>query len=246
MNRVSHTGVQGLGVAVVVYAALVAWLVLAPPIRRPSERREPTRVRIVETPRPEPVPAPPPPRPEPARRMEAERPRKTPAPPAPAPLLPVQQTPSSSPPPAAAPRRFAVSLEATVPGGGIAVPTAPPGAAPSVRATPGGTGTGPEAPAYVVEPDTGPQLVAQPDLAEMRALYPEGARRAGLEADVRLELEISATGEVVGSRVVRASGNGFDEVAQRLVRRFRFRPAIRGGRPAPATIPWTYKFRLEG
>jgi len=147
---------------------------------------------------------------------------------------------------AVAPRRFEVSLEATVPGGGIAVPTAQPGSGPSLRATPDGTGTGPDAPAFYVEPDSAPSLIAQPSLAEMRALYPEAARRGGVEGDVRLELEVSASGEVTGSTVVRSAGNGFDEVAQKLVRRFRFRPATKGGKPVPAVVPWTYKFRLEG
>ena len=97
-----------------------------------------------------------------------------------------------------------------------------------------------------MEPDSAPSLIAQPSLAEMRALYPDAARRAGVEGDVRLELEVSASGEVTGSRVVRSAGNGFDEVAQKLVRRFRFRPATKGGKPVPAVVPWTYKFRLEG
>jgi protein TonB len=175
--------------------------------------------------------------------MEAKRAVvKTPV--APAPLL---GTPPAAPtPPKVAPRRFAVALEATVPGGGVAVPTAAPGMPSAVRATPGGTSDRPDAPAFVVEPDSAPSLVAQPDAAEMRALYPEAARRGSLEGDVKLELEVSATGEVTGSRVVRSAGNGFDEVAQRLVRKFRFRPATRGGKPVPAVVPWTYKFRLEG
>ncbi len=247
MNRVSHTGLQGWALALLLYAAFLAWALVTPPVRRAVNRPPPTRVTLVDAPpRPVEPPAPPPaPPPEKPRRMEPA-PRPSRAPVAPAPLLEAPP-PSTSRPPPAAPRRFAVSLEATVPGGGgVAVPTAAPGAPSAVRATPGGTSDRPDAPAYVVEPDTGPSLVAQPDVAEMRALYPETARRAGLEGDVRLEIEVSASGEVTGSRVVRPAGNGFDEVAQRLVRRFRFRPATRGGKPVPATVPWTYKFRLEG
>jgi protein TonB len=115
-----------------------------------------------------------------------------------------------------------------------------------LRATPGGTSDSPNAPAFYVEPDSLPGLIAQPDLAEMRALYPDAARRAGIEGDVRLELDVSSSGEVTGSRVLRSAGNGFDEVAQRLVRRFRFRPATKAGKAVPATVQWTYKFRLEG
>lgn len=243
MIRVGNTGAQGWGIALVLYAGIFAWAALSPPIRRSSERPPPTRVRLVETRPAEPAPLPAPKEP-PPKRMEAARRDPKAAPAAPAPLLPAPANPN--PPPAVAPRRFAVSLEATVPGGGIAVPTAPPGLAPSLRATPGGTGTNSDAPAFYVEPDSAPSLIAQPDLAEMRALYPDAARRGGIEGNVRLELEVSASGEVAGSRVVRSAGNGFDEVAQRLVRRFRFRPAMKGGKAVPATVPWTYKFRLEG
>ncbi len=244
MTRVSNTGVQGWALAAVLYALFLAALALAPPPSREEARPPPTRVTLVDTrpPAVEPPPAPPPP--EPPRRVETvnRAPRKEPV--APAPLLDAPPPPSQAPP--AAPRRFAVSLEATVPGGGVAVPTAAPGAAPALRATPGGTSDRADAPAFTVEPDSAPSLLAQPGIEEMRALYPEAARRAGLEGDVKLELEVSATGEVTGSRVVRSAGNGFDEVAQRLVRRFRFRPATRGGKPVPAVVPWTYKFRLEG
>ena len=243
MTRVGHTGAQGWGIALLLYAALFVWAALAPPIRRSSDRPAPTRVRLVERRPAEPEPPPPPPEP-PPKRMEATRRDPKDAPVAPAPLLPTPASPN--PPPAVAPRRFEVSLEATVPGGGIAVPTAPPGSGPSLRATPGGTSTSPDAPAFYSEPDSAPSLIAQPGLAEMRALYPEAARRGDIEGDVRLELEVSSSGEVTGSRVVRSAGNGFDEVAQRLVLRFRFRPATKGGKAVPATVPWTYKFRLEG
>jgi TonB family protein len=137
-------------------------------------------------------------------------------------------------------------MEATVPGGGVAVPTASPGVAANPRGVPGAAVEGPSEGPPAAEPDRGPSLLAPPDPAELRAAYPEGARRAGLEGDVRLELVVSEAGEVVEVRIVRPAGNGFDEVAARLVRRFRFRPATSGGRPVPARIPWTYKFRLEG
>ncbi len=244
MNRVTHTGLQGWAVSLAFYAAFFAWVWLAPPVQRETSRPPPTRVTLVERPPVvEPPPAPPVPQ-EPPKKMEVAKRSPTKTPPAPAPLL--ETPPSKSPPPPSAPRRFAVSLEATVPGGGVAVPTAAPGSAPALRATPGGTSDRPDAPAFYTEPDSAPSLIAQPGASEMRALYPDAARRAGLEGDVRLELDVSATGEVTGSRVVRSAGNGFDEVAQRLVRRFRFRPATRGGKAVPATVEWTYKFRLEG
>lgn len=248
MKRVGDTWLQGWAVALALYGAFFAWLLLAPVRPRAAQRPPPTRIRLAVAPPPTPAPEPPPPPVAPPprpRRMDVARAAPRPAPVAPAPLL--ETTPPARPSPVPVqPRRFAVSMEATVSGGGVAVPVAGPGRAPSTRGVPGATGEGLDAPAFAVEPDTGPSLVAQPDPAEMRALYPEGARRGSLEGDVKLELVVSETGQVVEVRVLRSAGSGFDEVAERLVRRFRFRPAIRAGKPVPARIPWTYKFRLEG
>jgi len=245
VRRVSDTALQGGLVTAALYCALFGWLVFAPPTAR-SAQRTPTRVRVVAPPReaepPPPPPAPPPPPPKP-RKMEASRSVPRDAKVAPAPLLETNAPAPSNPAP---PRRFAVSMDATVPGGGVAVPVAGAGQRPSTFGTPGATGEGPDAPAYSLEPDTGPALLFQPDPAEMRALYPETARRGALEGDVRMELLISETGQVVDVKVLRSAGSAFDEVAERLVRRFRFRPAVRAGKPVPARVPWVYKFRLEG
>jgi hypothetical protein len=117
VRRAADTGWEGWLYASVAYAALVAWTILSPlPAREPP--RPATRVRLVAPAPAEAVPPPapaPPPRREPPRRMEASR-RAAPEPLAPPPLV------ASAPPPSApAPRRFTVSMEATVPGGGVAV-----------------------------------------------------------------------------------------------------------------------------
>jgi protein TonB len=91
-----------------------------------------------------------------------------------------------------------------------------------------------------------PKLLAQPSAEEMRRLYPPGARERGLEGNVKLKILVSDQGRVLSVRVLRPAGNGFDEVARSLVKRFRFRPGTRGGRSVPVWVPWTYKFRLSG
>jgi len=244
VRPVADTWLEGWVLTAVLYAGLLGWVFLGPAPARASRRAPPTRIRVVAPPeaKPPPAPAPPPPPAARPRLMEAVRQRRSAL--SPAPLL---ETPAAAPSPAPAPpRRFSVSMEATVPGGGVAVPVTGPGVPPSPRGVPGATGEGPDAPPFALEPDTGPGLVSQPSPEEMRALYPEQARRAALEGDVKLELVVSETGEVTEVRVVRSAGSGFDEAAERLVRRFRFRPAVRAGKPVPARIPWTYKFRLEG
>jgi protein TonB len=91
-----------------------------------------------------------------------------------------------------------------------------------------------------------PRELRRPSLAEMRALYPEQARRDGLQAKVRLQLLVDAAGRVADVRVVRAAGHGFDEAATALARRFVFEPGRRDGRPAAMWITLTYSFEIEG
>jgi len=156
-------------------------------------------------------------------------------------------------------------MEATLQTGGVAVPAAPAGEAWARGAKDGAIdgerrlgpapapgaewGTGPRGPARpytAAEVSRPPRLLSQPTSAEMRSLYPSTARRDGLEADVSLRVLVGTSGEVVEVKLVRGAGQGFDEVALELVRRFRFEAGSRDGRPVPVWIPWTYKFRLDG
>jgi protein TonB len=148
------------------------------------------------------------------------------------------------------PRRFAVSMDAVAPAGagGIAMPTT------SGRTAARGDPTLPSSVAVgdntayadATEVDRAPRLLRQPSGLDLRALYPEVARRQGIEGNVRLELLVSEAGAVVDARVIEPAGNGFDEAAVTAARRMAFSPAVRGGRPVAVRIPWTLKFRLDG
>jgi len=76
-------------------------------------------------------------------------------------------------------------------------------------------------------------------------VYPETARAAELEADVRLELVVDPEGRVVSARPLAAHGLGLDEAALRAVRAYRFSPARRAGRPVRVRMEWTVAFRLQ-
>jgi TonB family protein len=145
-------------------------------------------------------------------------------------------------------------MDATVPGGagGLALPATPGRTAargdPTLpRSAPVGDAPAGAAPVYAdaTEVEIAPRVVRQPSGAELRALYPEQARRDGIEGDVRLELLVNERGSVERVRVVERAGHGFDEVAEQLRPQFRFFPAARGGRAVSVWIPWTLKFRLD-
>jgi len=72
--------------------------------------------------------------------------------------------------------------------------------------------------------------------------YPEAAKARGLSGEVTLELDVSPGGEVVGARVVKPAGDGFDEAALAAGRMLRFSPAEIDGKPAAVTLEYRFRF----
>jgi len=237
----------------VLHAAAGAW-VATRPVPKLQARRPPTTVRLVARERPAPPPAAPKP-PEPARPPPLVS--SKPGAPAPGPdraappLTPAAPPPPGTPPPQ--PRRFAVSMDAVVSSGsgGLAMPTT--SGATASRGNPNApasAGVGDNSPfasraADVTDLERGPRLLRQPSKLDLRALYPEAARRDGLEANVKVELLVDETGAVREARIVEGGGDGFDAAALQLARLLAFSPGTRGGRAVAVRYPWTFKFRLD-
>jgi protein TonB len=233
-------------VAGVLHAAAAAWVV-SRPVTRLKPRRPPTAVRLVAQRPAPPTPAKPPAPVKPplvsspagaqARRPDQAAPPAAPRPPGP-------------PPP---PRRFAVSMDALVTSGtgGIAMPTtAGPTAARGNPSASASTPVGDNSPfaaraVDVTDLEQGPRLLRQPSKLDMRALYPEAARREGVEANVKVELLLDDTGAVREVRIVDGAAGGFDEAARQLARLLAFSPGTRGGRAVAVRYAWTFKFRLD-
>jgi protein TonB len=77
--------------------------------------------------------------------------------------------------------------------------------------------------------------------------YPDDMERRGIAGSVLLQVRISDEGRVAGSEVVESSGHAaLDEAARRGVRRCRFEPALRDGRPVWTTLRFRITFRLDG
>jgi TonB family protein len=75
--------------------------------------------------------------------------------------------------------------------------------------------------------------------------YPSEARAEGVEAEVKLELVVSATGVVENVRVVRRAGHGLDDAAVVAARQFRFSPAVKQGHAVRVRMSWSVEFRLD-
>lgn len=85
-------------------------------------------------------------------------------------------------------------------------------------------------PAPAIPPEPAPGLVDPPAvLSRVEPVYPEPARRAGIEGTVELEVSIDASGKVTDVEVVRGLPLGLSEAAADAVRRWSFRPARAAG-----------------
>jgi protein TonB len=264
-----------LTISLALHVAGAIWFGLRPPMFKPRRPQAPVEVMLVPARPPPPVAAPsggggppeeepqarvvrtPPPdrssRP-PARRRAPRlaAPPAAPPPPAPAPALPQAREVDPGPASAAvaagedplapqtlAPTDLGIGSGGTGGTGG--------GGGGSGGGSGGGVGSGIGAGSGLgggVE--VKPRELRRPSSTEMRALYPEEARRDGLQAKVRLQLLVDTSGRVADVRVVRPAGHGFDEAAVALARRFLFEPGRRDGRPAALWITLTYSFEIEG
>lgn len=79
-----------------------------------------------------------------------------------------------------------------------------------------------------------------------RRIKPEYTTEAfffGITATVEILVDISETGEILRSRIVRWAGYGLDESVDKAVREMKWRPAMRNGKPLPMRVLLRYNFK---
>ena len=117
-------------------------------------------------------------------------------------------------------------------GGGVGSGTGP-GVGPGEG---GGMGGGIFRPGKGVTP---PRVIYQTDPE-----FSEEARKAKYQGTCVLGLVVDANGHPTAIRVLSALGMGLDEKALEAVQRYRFKPAMKDGKPVPVTITVEVNFRL--
>lgn len=210
--------------------------------------RKATQIKVFETKREkkkEPEPKKEEAKPPPPKRAEPPPPPKnTPPPP-----TNTSPTPAGHEAMAALPD-FGIALGGGVEGG-IAVPVAgmTAGAAPD-RAQ-GGAGQaekrvrGPapkptDAAGACVEEPTKPKYRER-----VQPQYPDQARAANVEGKIRIEVTINPEGDVVEARIVQGLGHGLDEAALVAMKRTKFHPSTKCGKPVATTIVIPVNFSLS-
>jgi len=219
--------------------------------RPPPVAQKPVELVMVEVQKPPPPPPPkeepkppeppkvkPPPKPPPVKVAQAEKP--PPPPPEQAPPPPNEPPPQPTRP---VPLVVGISMSSTTSAGGFAAPVG--------NTAYGKVDSTAKAPTEVKEyaaPKYTPiyQVDSEPKVAsEVKIPYPEEARRAGVEGTVTLSITIDPEGKVVAAKIVSGPGYGLNEAARDAIKRFRFKPAIKGGEAVSTEMKYAYTFLLD-
>jgi protein TonB len=238
-----------LAVLVLVSAIAHVATLLVMPSRAPVAAKRTVEMEFFEPPKPPPPPPPPeeekpePPKPlvqpkvkPPPVKVAEPKPPKEEAPP------PPNDTPPPETPTKPVPIVVGISLNSTTAAGGFAVGVGnttygkadkvvnaadvKPYSAPKY-APPGGA-------------DTEPQLIG-----EIKIAYPEEAKKADVEGTVRLKVSLDPEGNVTDVVVMTGPGYGLNEAARDALKRFRFKPATKGGEAVGYTFIYSYTFLLD-
>jgi len=88
-----------------------------------------------------------------------------------------------------------------------------------------------------------PQLKGSLDAIHKKIIYPEMARKAGIEGKVIVQFVINKKGEVENPKVIRGIGGGCDKEALRVVKTAQFTPGMQYGKPVHVqfTLPITFQ-----
>jgi protein TonB len=198
----------------------------------------PIEMSIIETVKPPPPPPeekkePPKPKPPPIARINKPQP--------PEPPKPNQEAPKEPPKPV--PVVIGIQMESTTATGGFAAPVGNSNMGAMPKQAPDPNAVQPyKAPKYV--PPGGADTDPVPE-NEVKIPYPESARAAQIEGTVQLRIVVDADGHVVDIRVISGPGYGLDEAAREALKRFKFRPAMKGGEAVSTAITYKYTFILN-
>ncbi len=90
-----------------------------------------------------------------------------------------------------------------------------------------------------------PEMIGGMEALQRAVVYPEIARRAGIQGRVVVQIVIDTEGNPRNPQVVRsAGGGGLDEAAIRAVMQMKFTPGMQRGRPVKVQYTIPVQFRL--
>jgi protein TonB len=98
---------------------------------------------------------------------------------------------------------------------------------------------------YFVAVEELPEPVGGLAALQSAVVYPEIAKRAGVEGTVYVEAFVDEGGNVTKTTVVKGIGAGCDEAAQAAVMKTKFKPGKQRGKPVKVRMSIPIRFRLQ-
>jgi protein TonB len=217
---------SSVGIAAAVYIGLGAAVVAASATVKQIVEEKETQVEFAPAPEPEPEPEPPPPAPEPQKAAPARK---------------LVKRAELKPPDKVSDEKLKESdkeLAAATEGG----PTDG-----FLTGTPDGKGSAPPPPPPPPPPKpAGPTTPAAPlmSASDMKPAYPPSAKRKGIEGTVVVAFDIMENGSCANPQILSGPPE-FSETVLRAVKGWRFKPALRDGKPIRTRVKKSIVFRLE-
>jgi len=98
---------------------------------------------------------------------------------------------------------------------------------------------------YFVAVEDLPEPIGGIAAIQRAVVYPEIAKRAGVEGTVYIEAFVDESGSVTRTLVVKGIGAGCDEAAQEAVMKTKFKPGKQRGKPVKVRMSIPIRFRLQ-
>lgn len=102
-----------------------------------------------------------------------------------------------------------------------------------------------EEPTYFVAVEEMPEPIGGIGAIQSKIVYPEIAKRAGVEGKVYVLAFVNESGEVTKAEIIKGLGAGLDEAALNAVKQTKFKPGKQRGKPVKVQVSIPIVFKLQ-
>ncbi|GAB4298322.1 MAG: energy transducer TonB [Ignavibacteriaceae bacterium] len=102
-----------------------------------------------------------------------------------------------------------------------------------------------EEPTYFVAVEEMPEPIGGIAAIQSKIVYPEIAKRAGVEGKVHVLAFVDETGTVTDAKILKGIGAGCDEAALDAVKKTKFKPGKQRGKPVKVQVSIPVVFKLQ-
>ncbi len=102
-----------------------------------------------------------------------------------------------------------------------------------------------EEPTYFVAVEEMPEPIGGIGAIQSKIVYPEIAKRAGVEGKVYVLAFVNESGDVTKAEIIKGLGAGLDEAALNAVKQTKFKPGKQRGKPVKVQVSIPIVFKLQ-